>query len=122
LLSTHQWCSGPRLDFWEERTHCHKVRRIEHRLEQHRAIISNEWAQLQGFNDVMTKIDRLVKSGQVVQAITVKQPSYEGQRTCAPRHQAGHMTAADQTVQREKSACHEAVHICLMGADVGQVL
>jgi hypothetical protein len=30
------------------------------------------------------------------------------------------MTAADQTVQREKSACHEAVHICLMGADVGQ--
>jgi hypothetical protein len=34
-----------------------------------------------------------------------------GQRTYAPRHQAGHMTAADQTVQREKSACHEAVHL-----------
>jgi hypothetical protein len=29
-------------------------------------------------------------------------PSYEGQRTYAPRHQAGHMTATDQTVQREK--------------------
>ncbi len=45
---------------------------------------------------------------------------HQGQRTYAPRHQAGHMTAADQTVQREKSACHEAVHICLMGADGGQ--
>ena len=31
------------------------------------------------------------------------------------------MTAADQTVQREKSACHEAVHICLTGADAGHV-
>jgi hypothetical protein len=30
------------------------------------------------------------------------------------------MTAADQTVQRKKSACHEAVHICLIGADAGQ--
>jgi hypothetical protein len=44
---------------------------------------------------------------------------HQGQRTYAPRHQAGHMTAADQTVQREKSACHEAVHICLTGADGG---
>jgi hypothetical protein len=34
---------------------------------------------------------------------------HQGQRTYAPRHQAGHMTAADQTVQHEKSACHEAV-------------
>ena len=31
-----------------------------------------------------------------------------------------HMTAADQTVQRKNSACHEAVHICLTGADAGQ--
>src|ERR1700730_8904300 len=46
---------------------------------------------------------------------------HQGQRTYAPRHQAGHMTAADQTVQREKSACHEAVHICLIGADAGQL-
>jgi anti-sigma factor ChrR (cupin superfamily) len=45
---------------------------------------------------------------------------HQGQRTYAPRHQAGHMTAADQTVQHEKSACHEAVHICLIGADAGQ--
>ena len=44
---------------------------------------------------------------------------HQGQRTYAPRHQAGHMTAADQTVQRKKSACHEAVHICLIGADAG---
>lgn len=42
---------------------------------------------------------------------------HQGQRSYVPRHQAGHMTAADQTVQREKSACHEAVHICLTGAD-----
>ena len=27
---------------------------------------------------------------------------HQGQRTYTPRHQAGHMTAADQTVQREK--------------------
>ena len=27
---------------------------------------------------------------------------HQGQRTYAPRHQAGHMTTADQTVQREK--------------------
>ena len=27
---------------------------------------------------------------------------HQGQRTYAPRHQAGHMTAADQTVQRKK--------------------
>jgi hypothetical protein len=45
---------------------------------------------------------------------------HQGQRTYAPRHQAGHMTATDQTVQRKKSACHEAVHICLTGADVEQ--
>src|ERR1700732_5492926 len=47
---------------------------------------------------------------------------HQGQRTYAPRHQAGHMTAADQTVQRKKSACHEAVHICLIGADAGHPL
>ena len=29
-------------------------------------------------------------------------PSYEGQRTYAPRHQAGHMNATDQTVHRKK--------------------
>ena len=45
---------------------------------------------------------------------------HQGQRSYVPRHQAGHMTAADQTVQREKSACHEAVHICLTGVDARQ--
>src|ERR1700736_2730249 len=47
---------------------------------------------------------------------------HQGQRTYAPRHQAGHMTATDQTVQRKKSACHEAVHICLIGADAGHTI
>jgi hypothetical protein len=28
---------------------------------------------------------------------------HQGQRTYAPRHQAGHMTAADQTVQNAKT-------------------
>lgn len=84
-------------DFWEARTHCHKVAQIYHRLGQHKAAItqSNEWAQLgqnlmsltqmdwdvikqhyepfmRRFNDVMVEIDRLVRSGQVVQAITLK--------------------------------------------------
>jgi hypothetical protein len=85
-------------DFWEERTHCHKIGRIQGRLEQHNAAImrSNEWAHLrqnlvalshadldvieqhykpfmQHFNNVMVEIDRLVMSGEVVQAITLKQ-------------------------------------------------
>jgi transposase len=43
---------------------------------------------------------------------------HQGQRSYVSCHQAGHLTAADQTVRREKSAC---VHICLTRADAGQV-
>jgi len=40
---------------------------------------------------------------------------HQGQRTYVPHRKAGHMTAADQIVQREENACHGAVHICSAG-------
>lgn len=85
-------------DFWQERTHCHKVRQIRGRLEKHQVAIaqSPQWIQLQGylaalsnadmdvieshyrpfmeqFNQVMLEINERVKKGEVAQAITLKQ-------------------------------------------------
>ena len=85
-------------DFWEERTHCHKVGQIQYRLEKSRAPITQtpQWIQLQGylralgsadidiieqryrpfmqrFNQVMMDINRQVTNGDVLGAIKLKQ-------------------------------------------------
>lgn len=85
-------------DFWEERTHCHKIRQISQRLEKYRLPITKTsgWGQLQGnlaalsnadddvieryyrpfmerFNDVMVKINQHVNDRDIGRAITLKQ-------------------------------------------------
>jgi hypothetical protein len=85
-------------DFWEERTHCHKISQILQRLEKHHTPITQtpEWDQLrrnlealsdadgdlieryyrpfmQRFNDVMVKINQHVNGREIGQAITLKQ-------------------------------------------------
>jgi len=85
-------------DFWEERTHCHKIRQISQRLNKHHSPITQtpEWGQLQDnlaalsnadddvieryyrpfmarFNDVMVKINQHVNDLDIGQAITLKQ-------------------------------------------------
>lgn len=85
-------------DFWEERTHCHKIAQIMYRLERHDSPITqtDEWGQLreklqvlseadldvieryyrpfmERFNEIMVEIDRLVGNGEIAQAITLKQ-------------------------------------------------
>jgi hypothetical protein len=85
-------------DFWEERTHCHKVGQIQYRLEKSRAPITQtpQWIQLQGylsalgkadidvieqryrpfmqrFNQVMVEINRQITNGDVSGAVKLKQ-------------------------------------------------
>jgi hypothetical protein len=85
-------------DFWEERTHCHKVRQIQHRLEKHQVAITQtpQWNQLRGylnalsnadldvieyhyrpfmerFNQVMVEIDAHITKRELAQAIMLKQ-------------------------------------------------
>lgn len=85
-------------DFWQERTHCHKVRQIQERLEKHQSPITRtpQWTALQTslnalsnsdldvieyhyrpfmerFNRVMEEIDAQLKRGDPAQAITLKQ-------------------------------------------------
>ncbi len=84
-------------DFWEERTHCHKIAQIMWRLERHDSPITqtDEWGRLreklqvlseadldvieryyrpfmERFNEIMVEIDRLVGNGEIAQAITLK--------------------------------------------------
>jgi hypothetical protein len=85
-------------DFYEERTHCHKIRQIHMRLEKHAAPITQtpEWAQLDQhlgilgeadldvieryympfmhrYDYVMVEIHQQLNMGEVAQAIALKQ-------------------------------------------------
>lgn len=85
-------------DFWQERTHCHKVSQIRARLEKHQDALTRtpQWMQLRNylgklsdadtdvieyhyrpfmerFNRVMTEINARVNKGELAQAITLKQ-------------------------------------------------
>ncbi len=85
-------------DFFEQRTHCHKIREIHMRLEKHAAPITQtpDWGQLdqhlrilgeadfdvieqhyvpfmQRYDNVMNEINHLITGGEIAQAITLKQ-------------------------------------------------
>lgn len=85
-------------DFWQERTHCHKISQIRARLEKHQAALTQtpQWTQLRAylakltdadidvieyryrpfmerFNRVMIEINEQVNKGELAQAITLKQ-------------------------------------------------